>query len=157
MKNIFFTSFILTATLSANACLSHKEIKMEETNECPQYLYKILSLKNWQATDTMKAVQLSRDDDAFIHFSTLDQLERILNKFWPDAPEVVILKIDAQKLEGNLVFESNPGGINRYYHLYNGFIPINSIIDSCIIYPQIKQESDSQKLDVVQIRDIMTK
>jgi peptide deformylase len=44
-------------------------------------------------------------------------------------------------------------GINRYYHLYNGFIPINSIIESRIIYQQLNQESDCQKLDIVQIGD----
>jgi hypothetical protein len=60
---------------------------MEEIHQSPQYLYKILSLRNWQATQNTKAVQLSAEDDAFIHFSTQDQLEKIIGKYWADAPQ----------------------------------------------------------------------
>src|SRR5579871_5270212 len=88
----------------------NKGIAMEEMNSSPQYLYKILSLRNWQATQSRKTVQLSAEDDAFIHFSTQDQLERIVEKYWADAPQLVILKIDSSQLEGKMLFETNPGG-----------------------------------------------
>lgn len=105
------------------------EITTEEMNHPPQYLYKILSLSNWQASQSKKTTQLSAEDDAFIHLATQDQLERIIAKYWADAPQFVILKIDSHKLEGKLVFEANPGGTTKYYHLYNGFIPFDSIVD----------------------------
>ena len=128
-----------------------KEIKEEETNQSPQYLYKILSLRNWQATQTRKTAQLSAEDDAFIHFSTQDQLQRIIGKYWADAPQLVILKIDSKKLEGRLVFETNPGGTAKYYHLYDGIIPFNSIVESKIVYQQPIDTRDLQKLDIVQV------
>ena len=130
---------------------TNKAITMEETNQSPQYLYKILSLRNWQASQSRKTAQLSAEDDAFIHFSTQDQLERIIGKYWADAPQLVILKIDSNKLEGSLVFETNPGGTTQYYHLYDGFIPFNSIVESRIVYQQPVDICDLQKLDIVQV------
>lgn len=91
-------------------------------------LYKILSLKNWQKSQTQKYLILSEADKEFIHFSTKDQLERILNKYWSDGSEYVILQIDSAKLLGRLVFEANPGGENKYYHLYEGAILVQSVI-----------------------------
>lgn len=130
---------------------NNNEVKMEEMNQSPQYLYKILSLKNWQATQNTKTVQLPAEDAAFIHFSTEDQLEKIIEKYWADAPQFAILKIDMGKLEGNLAFESNPGGVTKYYHLYDGFIPVNSIVESKIVYRKPIDACDMEKLNIVQI------
>ncbi len=130
---------------------SNKEVTVEGMDQSLQYLYKILSLRNWQATQNRKTVQLSAEDDIFIHFSTEDQLERIVGKYWADAPQFVILKIDSNKLEGRLVFEINPGGTAKYYHLYDGFIPFSSIVESKIVYQQPIEICDLQKLDIVQV------
>ncbi|MBP9842197.1 MAG: peptide deformylase [Simkaniaceae bacterium] len=153
MKKWLITTYLFTVSfsLSGNESVNHKEITMEEINQSPQYLYKVLSLRNWQATQNRKTVQLSAEDDAFIHFSTEDQLERIIGKYWADAPQLVILKIDSNKLEGKLAFESNAGGSTQYYHLYNGFIPFNSILESKIVYQQSIDACDMQKLDIVQV------
>lgn len=120
-------------------------------NQSPQCLYKVLSLRNWQATQNRKSIQLSAEDDAFIHFSTEDQLQRIIGKYWADAPQLVILKIDSSKLEGELIFETNAGGSTKYYHLYKGFIPFSSILESRIIYQKPIDACDMQKLDIVQV------
>jgi len=95
----------------------------------PQYLYKILSTENWQASQEKNNLVLSSDDDAFIHFSTADQLERIASKYWAHVPEFVVLTIDTTQLPGAMVFEANPGGENKYYHLYNGSIPLIAVVD----------------------------
>lgn len=42
----------------------------------------------------------------------------------------MVLKIDPSKLIGKLVFEVNPGGTQKYYHLYNGKIPLNAVIEA---------------------------
>ncbi len=94
---------------------------MEEP--APKYLYKILSMRNWLATQSRKTVILSAEDDAFIHFSKEEQLEKIIDKYWGDVPQFVVLKIDTNKLQGKMLLEANPGGTNKYYHLYQGFIP----------------------------------
>lgn len=96
----------------------------------PDHLYKILSLDNWHKSEDH--VALAEDDAQFIHFSQQDQVERIATKYWADAREYVVLEIDPTKLEGKLVYEANPGGIGKYYHLYDGKIPYEAVVNSKI-------------------------
>lgn len=101
--------------------------------QSPEYLYKVLSSDNWQASQNKAALLLCRDDDAFIHFSTEEQLDRILSKYWSDISEYVVLKIKREALPGDLVYETNPGGTAKYYHLYQGSIPLSAIVESKMI------------------------
>lgn len=119
----------------------------------PPYLYKILSYRQWQSTENTKTVLLPAEDDAFIHLSTDDQLDKIISKCWSNAPQFVILKIKTDKLEGKLVYESNPGGSTKYYHLYKGFIPFPSIVESKIIYRQPLDASHARELNIKQLGD----
>ena len=96
----------------------------------PQYLYKVISVENWQASTSLGHVKLTSEDGEFIHLSTVDQLDRIIGKYWASVPEFVVLKLDTSKLLGKLVYEKNPGGENKYYHLYDGTIPLDSVIES---------------------------
>lgn len=105
----------------------------KEKEVIPNYLYKILSVGDWQLSQGQKSLKLSNADEEFIHFSTEDQLSKIIEKYWKDESKFVILKIDTAKLPGKLVFEANPGGTNKYYHLYNGSIPRDAIIESKIM------------------------
>lgn len=105
-----------------------------DTNQLPpNYLYKILSNDNWNASQDRLNLQLSSDDDAFIHLATSSQLANIIKKYWSHAPEFIVLKVDTSQLPGRLVLESNPGGTNQYYHLYDGSIPLTSVIERKII------------------------
>ncbi len=96
----------------------------------PQYLYKVLSVEDWKESQGMESVKLAAADHDFIHLSTEDQLNRIVEKYWGNVPEYVVLKIDTTKILGKLVFEANPGGNNKYYHLYNGSIPLSAVVKS---------------------------
>ena len=102
----------------------------------PKYLYKILSVKNWEESQCAKYIALDKADDEFIHLSTEGQLDRIIAKYWKGVPQFVVLTIDPNKLEGELVFEANPGGENKYYHLYNGHIPpaavVKTVFNKCV-------------------------
>ena len=98
----------------------------------PTYLYKVLSTDDWEKS--LKTVRLSSMDADFIHLSTEAQLNRIIDKYWSDASEYVVLKLETAKLPGKLVLEANPGGMNQYYHLYDGSIPLSAIAESKIIY-----------------------
>jgi peptide deformylase len=108
-------------------------VSMEETS-VPPYLYKILSYRNWLATQSRKIVVLSAEDSVFIHFSTEDQLQRILEKYWSDQSNYVILKVDTSMVKGRMAYEANPGGSNRYYHLYDGCIHFEAIAEAKIVY-----------------------
>lgn len=118
-----------------------KEVDIESQTTKPKYLYKILSSQNWQATQNCRNLILSAADNAFIHFSTEDQLERIVAKYWSDAPEFAVLKIEVERLEGDLVYEPNPGGSAHYYHLYKGHIPFHAIVEARIIYRERRESS----------------
>ncbi len=99
-------------------------------NETPQFLYKVLSAEDWKASQEQEVLHLPSADDAFIHFSREDQLDRLINKYWSNVSEFYVLKIDASKIPGDLVLEANPGGETKYYHLYNGSIPLNAVVET---------------------------
>jgi uncharacterized protein (DUF952 family) len=104
-----------------------------ENKMTPQYLYKVLSSEDWKKSQGMEVVKLTDADRDFIHLAKGDQLDRIVGKYWDKVPEYVVLKIDTKKLPGKLVFEANPGGENKYYHLYGSSIPLKSVVESKII------------------------
>lgn len=118
-----------------------------DTQDTPKHLYKILSSRHWQGSQVRKALILSADDTAFIHFSKEDQLERIISKYWGDVPHFVVLKINAELLQGDLVYEANPGGSAKYYHLYNGFIPFEAIDEVRVV----GEAPCTETMDIVEV------
>jgi uncharacterized protein (DUF952 family) len=127
-KKIFFQFISLIAILT----LAYAGVK-KMTNETPAYLYKVLSIEDWTKSQNAKILSLPEMDSKFIHLSMENQLESILKKYWGDVPKYIILKLETSKLTGNLILEANPGGKNKYYHLYDGAIPLRAVIESKII------------------------
>jgi len=93
----------------------------------PMFLYKIISPESWHTSQEKHKLILNADDHSFIHFSTEEQLPRILEKYWRNK-EHIVLKVNTALLPGELVLESNRPGGDKYYHLYNGCIPISAAI-----------------------------
>lgn len=110
------------------ACVNECARNMEEH---PKYLYKILSLDDWKQSGDV--IHLPPTDNGFIHFSTEEQLPKIIDKYWSDISEFKVLKVDTQKLSGALVFETNPGGATKYYHLYQGCIPRDAVVEATTV------------------------
>lgn len=131
IRNLFFITmgFILMTSCGRQEGLggSSQEKRTEMIEERPIYLYKVVSVDDW--AKSCKTVHLSSMDADFIHLSTEEQLDKIIEKYWAGASEYVVLKIEVAKLPGNLVFEANPGGTNKCYHLYKGSIPLTAIIE----------------------------
>ena len=130
-----FTLFLmcLFGMLSLHADQQLPSQQNLENKMTPQYLYKVLSVEDWKKSQSMEVVKLTEVDQDFIHLAREDQLNRIVGKYWDEVPEYVVLKIDTKKLPGKLVFEANPGGENKYYHLYDGSIPLKAVVESEII------------------------
>jgi len=127
-KIILFLVMCLSGILSVDGVeLLQQKMEVEKT---PKYLYKVLSVEDWEESQGMKSVKLAAADRDFIHFSTEKQLNRIIEKYWSNIPEYVVLKIETVKIPGKLVFETNPGGESKYYHLYSGSIPISAVVES---------------------------
>lgn len=55
--------------------------------------------------------------EGFIHCSFEDQLDAVLKRYYDGRDEIVILEIDATKLDSKLVVEPSTGGEN-YPHVY---------------------------------------
>lgn len=127
-----FTLFLmcLFGVLSLHADQQLSTQQNLENKMTPQYLYKVLSVEDWKKSQNMKVVKLTDADQDFIHLARENQLDRIVAKYWDKVPEYVVLKIDMTKLPGKLVFEANPGGENKYYHLYDGSIPLKAVVES---------------------------
>jgi len=149
----YFTFLLCLVFLSSYAKENSLYKDQMEPISTPQFLYKIMSLRYWHASQSRNNVTLSAEDDAFIHFSTEDQLEKTIAKFWSQIPQYVILKIETGKLAGKWAFETNPGGTTQYYHLYNGFIPMKSIAEAKIVYREPVDSCAALKLDIVQLGD----
>lgn len=92
------------------------------------YLYKVVSIDDWR--QSCEKLHLSTMDSDFIHLSTEAQLNKIIEKYWADSAEYMVLKLERAKLSGDLILEANPGGTTKYYHLYNGSIPLDAIIET---------------------------
>ena len=107
-----------------------------QPTETPKHLYKVLALDLWQASENKQSVLLSPEDAPFIRFQKEDELGRLLH-YWAKLNVAhVILKIKANKLQGRLVFEAKLGGSTKQYHLYDGCIPMNAIIESKVVSPK---------------------
>lgn len=63
----------------------------------------------------------SFDTEGFIHCSFTGQLDSVIERYYSDADEIVILEIDPTKLDSKLVVEPSTSGEN-YPHIYG---PIN--------------------------------
>lgn len=93
----------------------------------PQYLYKIISPKTWQNSQLQNVLETAPMDEEFIHLSTKEQLPGIIQKFWA-GEDYLVLELDVTKIQGRLIHERNPGGSTFYYHLYEGSIPLDSVV-----------------------------
>lgn len=94
----------------------------------PEYLYKVMSSADWAKSQDQGFVVLSAIDQAFIHLSMEEQLRHVIEKYFR-GKDIAILKLESDKLKGRLVKEKNPGGSNEYYHLYEGKIPLDSVVE----------------------------
>ncbi len=69
-----------------------------EQEMVPKYLYKIISSEDWRKSQGMESVKLSDADHDFIHLAKEDQLDKIIEKYWANIPEFVVLKIYTDQL-----------------------------------------------------------
>lgn len=100
-------------------------------NSIPDYLYKIISQEDWQKSLLQNEVASSPKDEDFIHLAKEDQIVHVIQKFWKNQ-NYIVLKLDSKKLGGRLIYETNPGGNTLYYHLYEGNIPLEAVMEATV-------------------------
>ena len=115
------------ASKEAKNLIEQKAIQVHP-NYSHEYLYRIVSPEQWQESLLQNHVINSSIDKDFIHLATEEQLAGIIQKFWNNKDHI-ILKLAAKKLTGRLIYETNPGGTTLYYHLYEGNVPIDAVVE----------------------------
>ncbi len=136
MRNIFLilVVYLISACFaSSNEVMfgiqEQKMIHVSADSSIPQYLYKIVTPEDWQKSQGQQFVVASSMDSEFIHLATKEQVSSVAQKFW-SGKNYVVLTLDSKKLKGRLVYEANPGRSTKYYHLYDGKIPLSAVVDS---------------------------
>lgn len=92
-------------------------------------IYKIVDAPSWrcavQAGEfTGAAIDLQ---DGFIHFSTAEQVEETLQKYFTGQPDLMLFSVDANLLGEALKWEVSRGGV-LFPHLYAS-LPISAVVD----------------------------
>ena len=67
----------------------------------------------------------------FVHAATSSQLPTVLDMFYADVPDVVLLVLDVDRLEhegANVVWEQVDGADDPFPHIY-GVVPVVAVVD----------------------------
>lgn len=68
------------------------------------------------------------DEEGFVHCSFSDQFVGVANRFYPDVPEIVILRVDPELLDAEVRVEpAAEGGAELFPHVY-GPIPTTAVV-----------------------------
>lgn len=82
------------------------------------FIYHIVLPEKWESVKNGSSYSAaSLDTEGFIHCSYDHQLDGVIGRYYSDAPELVILKIEVGKLSSKLVSEPSTGG-ELYPHIY---------------------------------------
>ena len=84
-----------------------------------EFIFKVIDKKEWQKAKQTGTYGGSEKDikDGYIHFSEEDQVEETLKKHYPKKENLVLLRVNAFKLE-HLLWEQASNG-DMYPHLYS--------------------------------------
>lgn len=102
------------------------------------FVYHIVLPEEWEKFTAQPLYTApSLESEGFIHCSFADQIDAVLDRYYSNAHQVVVLKIDTEKLTSRLVSEPSTGG-ETYPHIYG---PINS--DAVVGSEQIVREKSA--------------
>jgi glutathione S-transferase len=94
---------------------------------------------DWEAAQaageyTISTRGRSLAEEGFIHCSFDDQLAGTLGRFYADVDEVLVLRIDPDRLESPLVVEDLIGSGQLFPHVY-GPIPLAAVVEVTKVRP----------------------
>ncbi|MEY3432911.1 MAG: hypothetical protein RL131_847 [Bacteroidota bacterium] len=86
-------------------------------------IYHITTSNQWaEAQKKGHYESLNLKEEGFIHCSMEDQVDDIRERFYQGVSDLVLLKIDTEKLTSQLIYEWSPSVQNTFPHVYG---PIN--------------------------------
>lgn len=82
-------------------------------------IFHLTDLADAQALSTRGSYHAaSLDTEGFIHCCTAEQLRGVIQRYYADAQELVVLGIDAALLSSAVVYENTVGGDELFPHIY---------------------------------------
>ena len=95
-----------------------------------EFIFKVINKEDWQkAKQSGTYVGSDKDKkDGYIHLSEDDQVLETLKKHYSNKENLVLLKVNAFKLE-HLLWEQASNG-DMYPHLYSP-LDVNTVVDEC--------------------------
>ena len=93
-----------------------------------EFIFKIIEKDEWLKAKELGTYGGSNKDleDGYIHFSEEDQVEETLKKYYSNKEDLILLKVNAFKLE-HLLWEQASNG-DMFPHLYSP-LDINNVVD----------------------------
>jgi uncharacterized protein (DUF952 family) len=94
-----------------------------------KFIYKICTKLEWSEFKEKNQFKGSKKDleDGYIHFSGEEQIEGTLKKFYSNQKDLILLKVNALKLD-HLLWEQASDG-NMFPHLYSQ-LDISNVVDN---------------------------
>ncbi len=84
------------------------------------------SLAEGLHTGSTRGVELAQE--GYIHCSTAKQWPGVVERFYGDAAELLLLHVDESKLDSPLIYEQLAGAPEPFPHVY-GPIPVTAVVE----------------------------
>ena len=103
-----------------------------------EFIYHVISQNDWDLVcDKGEYAPGSFVNEGFIHFSFKDQISGVIDRYYKNQENLLILKIDINKLKSKLKLES-VSGYGEFPHLF-GKLNLDSVTD---IYKILRDDSN---------------
>lgn len=102
-----------------------------------EFIYHIISQKEWdQVTEEKFYSPESLISEGFIHFSFADQIPGVIDRYYRNRKDLLVLKVEINKIKSRLEFEK-VADIGSFPHLY-GKLNVDSVVG---FFPILKDEN----------------
>jgi uncharacterized protein (DUF952 family) len=93
------------------------------------FVYKLVTPQAWARARDSGAVAPAEIDrkDGYIHLSTAAQTLETARRHFSEAPELLALEIDPDRVDGEIRFEIAPTRGEAFPHLY-GALPLSAVV-----------------------------
>lgn len=102
-------------------------------------MYHVALAGEWEAARERGVYSISTrgrslDDVGFVHCARAEQVAGVIERFYADVDDLVLLTIDVGRIDAEVVDEPAPGWTELFPHVY-GPIPVAAVVDATAIDP----------------------
>jgi len=134
---VFLSACFALSPLAGEKIVSKRPTKFDFS----PYFYKVITLRDWHATEERERVFLSDENESSIRLAKRDQIEKMIAKYKRYEDVVVVLKIHKDKIIGEIEFKKSIDRMTGHYYLQGGFIPLEAVLEARIVYLKHSDEN----------------